>query len=118
MSADTTATSKHFENLQKICRLCGNYLGKDPFSVIRHVDKIIEIFFIDISTDDMEIHPQRFCMRFYTIMRHVKDRETTTSLFTPEWKSHSNQCTICTQNPKGGRRQKKKKFWTTTTKTG
>ena len=68
-------------------------------------EQIKETFFIDVALDNRNNHPSKIC---YSILRHIKNRETTTSLPVKHWKPLGDPtCETCVRFPKGGRRPKK-----------
>ena len=61
---------KHFQNLNILCRLCGDKVKKSnckrgPFPCKPHTVTVKKYFGIDLDEDDPKIHPKYLCMLCY-----------------------------------------------------
>ena len=102
------ADEKYINSLAKLCRICGEILGKQAQLVAPKSSKINKTFFIDVCNDIPEIHPTYICLKCFTTVRNVESRETTTSLTATSWIAHHENCTVCYGKLKTGPKRKKR----------
>lgn len=115
----------HFPKLQRLCRVCGELLGKRNFDVLDFKGDLVAYIFIHIEDDNAEVHPSKMCLRCWSRLKNVKSRGSTTPHANFIWKPHTQaNCGICQHHDnkkKGGRRKYKSKpnkhqlrnIWTT-----
>ena len=49
----------HYNNLQRLCRICGNKRNKGrPYRCQTFEDEIKDTFGVDISDDKIDVHPK------------------------------------------------------------
>lgn len=66
--------SNHQQKLSRVCRICGNLLGKDSLKTDSKIDRIYKAFRINVSEDFQCIHPEKMCMKCYTSLRNIENR--------------------------------------------
>ena len=77
----------HCTNLDKLCRFCGNLLGKKALAKENYVTQSRSVFFINITKDLQCIHPPKICMKCYLPMNIASKKNSTISL-----KMYENWC--------------------------
>ena len=106
----------HILSLRELCRLCGSRFNREDrqYKCLNHKDRILQLYKIDVGTDDVSVHPTNFCVRCHLAMHRFTKRQGA-SVLVPlcrEWMPHSENCNICSscqQQKKGGRPPKKVK---------
>ena len=48
----------HTEDIDKLCRICCQFLGKENYNMENHKHKIEKIYFINTNSDNPLIHPK------------------------------------------------------------
>uniref|UniRef100_A0A1X7V608 RING-type domain-containing protein n=1 Tax=Amphimedon queenslandica TaxID=400682 RepID=A0A1X7V608_AMPQE len=104
-------SSKHQLYLDNHCRLCGKPFGKKTNYTCSKYTSIVELFGVDHSCDQFDIHPSSFCNSCYLAAMRVK-RTTphTCKNLSPsvEWFPHNEEiCDVCNGQRRG--RPKKRK---------
>ncbi|EDO47180.1 predicted protein [Nematostella vectensis] len=103
--------SIHLQNLEKICRVCGNRLKKykdrfeTSYNCKGHVVFLAETYNLSIEKDDQTIHPSKFCRECFRSYR-IHTREV---VF---WEKQTDTCSTCEKEEfarKGGRPKKSKR---------
>ena len=86
----------HTKDIDKLCRTCCQFLGKENYNKENHKHKIEKIYFININSDNPQIHPKKVCHKYYSAMSTAIKREGTisTSPFN-NWTQHTGKCEIC-----------------------
>ena len=86
----------HTEDIDKLCRICRQFLGKENYNKENHKQKIENIYFININSDNPQIHPKKICLKCYSVMSTAIKRQSTisTSPFN-NWTQHAEKCEIC-----------------------
>ena len=109
-------TDQHTTALTKLCRFCGLSLSKDCFNFFsceETKDNILKCFYVDVSMDIENIHPKKMCLKCYSTLKNISQRNTTTPHNIIQWTKHSNtNCFACRQVEKlkkGGRPKKRKR---------
>ena len=77
----------HCTNLDKLCRICGNLLGKKALAKENYITQLHSVFFINITKDLQCIHPPKICMKCYLLTNTASKRNSTISL-----KTYKNWC--------------------------
>ena len=87
----------HCPNLDKLCHICGNLLGKKALGKEKYTTQLHSVFFINITKDLQCIHPRKICMKCYLLMNRASKRNSTISLKTYEnWCQHDeHSCQTC-----------------------
>ncbi len=83
--------------LEKLCRVCGRSLL---------VSELSDTFGIDISSDNLSIHPQCYCHPCKNIIYFTQRAKANKTEYNPEWVDHNKPCSVCTAKLKSGRRKK------------
>ena len=116
-----TPEGVHEGLLQKLCRVCGQYLSKPGqkvpkgYSCSKHQDTLLKVFNIDIDQDNKSTHPTNFCHGCHNIVyfhnKAIKGRKEykhTRKIFS--WHAHTDTaCLVCahvTAIKRGGRPKK------------
>ena len=88
-----SSRDSHFINLNKLCRICGNLLGKKALVKEKYITRLNSVFFINITKDLQYIHPPKICMKCYLLMN------TASKEIAPFHLKHMKNCspmmTIC-----------------------
>ena len=66
----------HTEDLQKLCRICCQFLGKGSYCKEKQ-ENIEHIFLINIKNDNPSLHPDKICQKCYCIMTAAIKRKST-----------------------------------------
>lgn len=64
--------------MEKVCRVCAKRLRRVSYEACdaKYKDNLKQVFDIDVSTDDAQIHSSRFCHLCYNVMkRYEKAKE-------------------------------------------
>ena len=69
-------------NFNKLCRICGNLLGKNALAKKMYITQLNSVLFINVTKDLQYIHPPKICMKCYLLMNTVSKRNSTISLNT------------------------------------
>ena len=87
----------HTEDLQKLCRICCQFLGKGSYCKEKHQENIEHIFLINTKNDNPSLHPDKICQKCYCVMSAaIKRKSTITTAAFKNWTEHSVQhCHIC-----------------------
>ncbi|EDO26989.1 predicted protein, partial [Nematostella vectensis] len=86
--------SIHLQNLEKICRVCGNRLKKykdrfeTSYNCKDHVVFLAETYNLSIEKDDQTIHPSKFCRECFRSYR-IHTREV------GFLEKHTDTCSTC-----------------------
>ena len=117
----------HISCLAKLCRTCGKLLGKNSLLVCNNASRINKAFYMNTLCDSVDTHPQNICIKCYSTIRNIENRETTATITTKIWQPHSSDsCDVCANakhklkagrkcKPKrSGRRSNDSKIWTRT----
>lgn len=130
-----SALIRHKENLAKVCRVCGepykqgssksprtsyDCKGKDAKSGILWHDKLLRYCSVDVSGDNENIHPPRFCCNCHRFMKTCAGKEACGKTWKARrnlaiWHPHNgpNPCSLCEKyNSKPGGPGRKKKVKT------
>ena len=51
----------HTEDIDKFCQTCCQFLGKENYNKENHKHKIEKLYFININSDNPQIHPKKVC---------------------------------------------------------
>ena len=101
----------HSENLQRICRICSEFLGKDMYVLDQLKDRLANTFYTNFNNDIPLVHPSNICHKCYCSLCNIEKKDTTTTLAPRDWKAHSEgDCELCNKVvtlKKGGRRPKR-----------
>ena len=82
----------HTEDLQKLCRICCQFLGKGSYCKEKHQENIEHIFLINIKNDNPSLHPDKICQKCYCIMTAaIKRKSIITTAALKNWTEHSVQ---------------------------
>lgn len=97
----------HQEQLLKSCRVCGKRLHKankhaTSYSCEAHVLQLLTTFGVDVSGDVPEIHPPKFCMLCYSILRRATSASQKGASYSAvskavpfQWSSHTDpECPV------------------------
>ena len=86
----------HTKDIDKLCRICCQFLGKENYNKQNHKQKIEKIYLININSDNPQIHPKKICHKCYSVMSTAIKRQSTisTSPFN-NWTQHAEKCEIC-----------------------
>ena len=83
------------EDIDKLCRICCQFLGKENYNMKNHKQKIEKIYFININSDNPQKHPEKICNKYYSVMSTAIKRQSTisTSPFSPfnNWTRHAEK---------------------------
>ena len=86
----------HDEDVETVCRICCNLLGKETYCKEKYHIKILNIFLIDIKNDIPHIHPNKICHKCYSTMSISFARQSTTSISPyKNWTQHTVCCELC-----------------------
>ena len=88
----------HSEQLNRLCRLCGMFLGKRSYSVSEYIVDLNKAFNQNVHNDKKEIHPKRFCSKCYMKKRHIvkgSGYSHAAQLGIFHWTEHSDDCRVC-----------------------
>ena len=87
----------HTEDLQKLCRTCCQFLGKDSYCKEKQRENIEHIFLINTKNNNPSLHPDKICQNFYCVTSAaIKRKSTITTAGFKNWTEHSVQhCHIC-----------------------
>ena len=80
----------HTEDLQKLCRICCQFLGKGSYYKEKHQEIIEHIFLIHIKNDNPPLHPHKICHKCYCVMSAAIKRKST--ITTTAFKNWTEQC--------------------------
>ena len=101
----------HAENLQRICRICFEFLGKDKYVLHNLKNRLANAFFINFNNELPLVHPSHICHKCYCTLCNIEKKSTTSTLAPHSWKAHSEgDCELCNKVAtlkKGGRRPKR-----------
>ena len=97
----------HSEQLARHCRVCGRKLSKSKgrstsYSTIDHQEVLLACFGVDVSHDDTELHPPKFCNCCYaTAKQHMRRSSSMIphrhSIVPMNWTPHTrNSCLVRT----------------------
>ena len=53
----------HWANLDRLCRICGNLLGKKALAKEKYITQLNNVLFINITKD----------LQYYILLRHASD---------------------------------------------
>ena len=97
MDTDKYNVFIHTEDLQKLCWICCQFLGKGSYYKEKHQENIKDIFLINIKIDNPSIHPDKICQKCYCVMSSaIKWKSTITTAVFKNWTEHNvQQCHIC-----------------------
>lgn len=96
----------HIEQLQKCCRVCGKRLKNAKgvgrsFSCTNNSKLLQEVFKLDVSQDDSEIHPLEYCFACHGVIRRKlqADRKgvpyrTNAIANQFQWHKHKEECEV------------------------
>ena len=70
----------HCTNLDKLCRICRNLLGKNALAKENYITQLHSVFFINITKGLPCIHPSKICMKCYLLMNMASKRNSAISL--------------------------------------
>ena len=72
----------HFGKLRRACRFCGKIIiTKDPKSKKRavgaksHASRILEATGIDISNDNLDVHPEKICITCLNGLKRIIEKK-------------------------------------------
>ena len=87
----------HSTNLDKLCRICGNLLGKKTLAKEKNTTQPHSVFFINVIKDLQCTHPRKICMKCYLLMNTASKRNSTISLkIYGNWYPHDEHfCQTC-----------------------
>ena len=74
-------------NHNKLCRICGNLLGKKALAKDKYITQLHNVFFIYITKDLQCIQPPKICMKCFLLINTASKRNSTISL-----KTYENWC--------------------------
>ena len=79
----------HTEDLQKLCQICWQFLGKGSYCTEKHQENIEHIFLINIKNDNPSLHLDKTCQKCYCIMTAAikKMSKITTPAFKNLWQN-------------------------------
>ncbi|XP_062518565.1 V(D)J recombination-activating protein 1-like [Corticium candelabrum] len=100
----------HILSLRELRRSCGSRFNREDrrYKCLNHKDRILQLYKIDVGTDDVSVHPTNFCVCCHLAMHRFTKRQGA-SVLVPlcrEWMPHSencNTCSSCQQQKKGER---------------
>lgn len=115
---------QHVQHLAKLCRVCGEYLGKRKcnYNVSDRINDLNQFLFLNVEKDSAEAHPTKICSKCYARIKNIRDRSTTTKHEHISWIPHSDNCRVCKEGSsrkggkpipkaKSGRPKAGKKLW-------
>ena len=94
----------HTEDLQNLCQICCQFLGKGSYCKEKHQKDIEHIFLINVKNDNPSLHPEKIWQKCYCIMAAaikrkstaIKRKSTMTTAAFKNWAEHNvQQCHIC-----------------------
>lgn len=92
----------HKEQLLISCRVCGKRLSKakkhaTSYSCEAHVLQLMTTFSVDVAADLPNVHPPKFCMLCYAILRKATSASQKGAAYSPvaravpfQWISHTD----------------------------
>ena len=88
--------NKHQQYLDNHCRFCGKPFGKQTRYSCTKYASIVELFGVDHTCDNPDVHPTKFCNRCYSAaMRTTHSTKCTSLLTSVEWFPHNDICAVC-----------------------
>ena len=111
---DSMSCTKHQQFLNNHCRVCGKLFGKNTIYPCGKYASVIELFGVDPTKDDEEVHPGSYCNSCYLTAKRASRSGSVTTHNHPirtcvEWIPHDdNHCDVCDVLSKGGRPKKSK----------
>ena len=116
---------EHQQALSKLCRVCGNLLGKakarniSTYLCSDFKQHLVETFDIHTDSDSPDSHPQRFCRACYDVIKGKEKAVVGVAVYKPQvqvfnqWcHHHDHYCAVCDHFGKlsiGGRPKKVKR---------
>ena len=110
---ESTESDFHGENLQRLCRICGNF----TIGYKREVSRCLPLLQLAFKTECFDneqdcIHPKYVCTKCYTMLLNVQKKSIVLSQHLTKWIPHcTKDCSVCStikQKSIGGRPKKKK----------
>lgn len=112
----------HRKSLASLCRICSktfSHRWKRSFKCSDHASAIKDVFSVDVTVDQGDIHPPNMCQSCFNVTVHYRaavkaGRQYSTVQKASSWSSHvANQdsclsCSLYTKGTKGGRNPAKK----------
>ena len=94
--------NKHQQYLDNHCRFCGKPFGKQTRYSCTKYASIVELFGVDHTCDNPDVHPTKFCNRCYSAAMRTKHSTKCTSLSTSvEWFPPNDICAVCDGQHRG-----------------
>jgi len=102
----------HANSLSKLCRVCGTRLPSDYVHLVSNSAGLFNTCFeIDITLENPNIHPIKYCHKCHRSMEH-KMKGKCMNIIPIKWHSHqTNKCKSCelfNASKRGGRKPNKK----------
>ena len=98
----------HLQQLVKHCRVCGKRLCKAKgratiFDCVHFKEDLLSTFGVDVSSDDNQVSPTKFCNPCYAIMKRTakaseKGMPYTHTIIPMIWTSHTPDCSVINQS--------------------
>jgi len=92
----TTHQPEHYNNLQKLCRICGERRNKGrPYHSQTFETQIKEVFGVDISDDRTDVQPKYLCFNCQSQISEPSNKVK--EIIPVEWKGHDDDddCWVC-----------------------
>lgn len=121
MSCDSSGTiQSHLASLEGLCRICGERAKKQkektvPKLCVDYTSDILQVYRLNVSTDNVNLHPPKICNRCYLMMKkslrtqdvrvfeNSYQRLVTSSFWSPHSDDNCQVCTHFTQQNIGGK---------------
>ena len=103
----------HVSKLQELCRVCGRTdLQHASRKKGEFVQEFKEMFGIDVTMDDVNIHPEGLCRAHEKLLLKCRDHRLSGKTFTTNvmpiiFSNHDEKCSINLQRPEREREKKK-----------
>ena len=97
---ECTSLQKHVDQLNKLCRICSNFISKkpgyaNPNNVTEFADTIFKAYDVDVVIEDPNIFPKYLCSscrrKLQTLSSKPIDKSYIPAIFT----EHNDNCSIC-----------------------
>ena len=109
---------RHVALLHNYCRMCTNKLNRNRYSCEEYAEELKEIWKIDVSKDEKDVHPRNFCHACRCVIGRARDAKQQNEIYKPtsltetaSWSKHPRMgsCQVCDMfetKRKGGRKKK------------
>ena len=94
---NTMSVLRNTGDLQKLFRICWQFLGKGSFCKEKHQENIEHILLINTKNNNPSLHPGKNCQKCHCVLSAtIKRKSTLTTAAFKNWTEHSVQhCHIC-----------------------